>query len=85
MAYQLVFTDSSKRQIKKLDRLIQKRVQIKLLEAVSLSDVSSISIRLTGEWSRYRRLRVGAYRVVFYIDNNKFVVHRVQHRKDVYR
>ncbi len=85
MAYELVFTDTSKRQIKKLDTPIKKRIQIKLLEALSVPDVSKVGIQLSGEWHPYRRLRIGTYRVIFNISGNKFVVHRVQHRKDVYR
>ena len=85
MAYELVFTDSSRRQIKKLDTLIQKRVRAKLVEVTALPDVFVVSTQLSGEWAPYRRLRVGAYRVIFYIDNDKFVVHHVQHRKKVYK
>lgn len=85
MAYELVFTDSSKQQIKSLDKVIQKRVRVKLEQAALLSDISLVSKRLSGTLSMYWRLRVGTYRVIFRVDGKKLVILHVQHRKDVYR
>ncbi len=40
--------------------------------------------RLTNHTPEYR-LRVGAYRVLFELDNDRIVIYRIRHRKDAYK
>jgi mRNA interferase RelE/StbE len=42
---------------------------------------------LTGEWKGLRRLRVGAYRVVYGFDGRELLISvvRIGHRREVYR
>ena len=54
--------------------------QIQSLENGLTGDVK----RLTNFTPEYR-LRIGKYRVLFEVEDNKVVVYRIRHRKEVYR
>jgi len=81
----LVFTKSAFRQFQKLDRKIQKRIHEKLLFYLSyrnpLQFAEPIKDSRFGNW----RFRIGNYRVLFDVENDKIIVLKVGHRKDVYK
>ena len=53
----------------------------------SLSERPLEGLPLSGEWKGLRRLRVGAYRVIYAFDGRELLVSviRVGHRRQVYR
>ncbi|MCK4983699.1 MAG: type II toxin-antitoxin system RelE/ParE family toxin [Victivallaceae bacterium] len=54
--------------------------KIELLENNLQGDVKHLT-NFTPEY----RLRVGNYRILFEIENNKLIVYRIKHRKNVYK
>lgn len=82
MAYELVYTKSASRDIKKLDRVVKKRLA-KSLERLR-DNPRRVSKKLTLKNLGDYRYRVGSYRVIFDIDGKKIVILRVGHRKDIY-
>jgi mRNA interferase RelE/StbE len=69
-------------------RHIAKPDRIRLVEAIDrLADEPTAGSALKGEFTGLRRLRVGAYRVVYEVTHEELVVLvvRVGHRREVYR
>ena len=58
----------------------------KLLEAIRQIEtgLQGDVKRLTNHTPEYR-LRVGAFRVLFELDNDRIVIYRIRHRKDAYK
>lgn len=83
MAYQLVFTKRAQKDIKKLDRVAQKKLaaKLQLLAQKPFFYGQKLSLAKLGGY----RFWLGNYRVVFDIDNKKIVILRVGHRKEIYR
>ena len=82
MTYELLYTKSALRDIKKLDRVAKKKLA-KALERLR-KNPRSLSKKLTLKKLGGYRYRVGNYRVVFDIKGKKIIIHRVGHRKDIY-
>ena len=82
MTYEIVFSDKALKQLKKLDRPIQKRI-IHALEKMRVSPERYIT-KLVGDPGY--RLRVGDYRVIVDIHENELrvLVVKVGHRKKIY-
>ncbi len=81
--YDVYFTDTSLKQIKKLEKEIQKRI-IATIERVRIRPESYVK-RLVGE--PYYKLRVGDYRVMMDISKGKMIIMvlYVGHRKKIYK
>jgi len=85
MSLELVFTLEAESDFKKLDKTSLRRI-FKKLEQVSAQDAVGHMLKpLTGEWSDYCRIRVGAYRVICQVESNRLVIHRLRKRSRVYR
>lgn len=85
--YSLVFLTSAKKEFKKLDPVVQKRIKEKLLLLVENPNVLKNNIKpLKGEHRGKFRLRVNQYRIVFQINEGELIITiiRVGHRKKVY-
>ena len=82
MTYDIVFSDKALKQLKKLDRPIQKRI-ISALEKMR-SNPERYVTKLVGDPSY--RLRVGDYRVIVDIYENelRILVVKIGHRKKIY-
>ncbi|KOR33523.1 plasmid stabilization protein [Achromatium sp. WMS3] len=67
--------------LKNLQKIEAKKVveKIKLLKNGLIGDIK----KLTNYTPEYR-LRVGNYRVLFEIENQKIIVYHIKHRKDAY-
>jgi mRNA interferase RelE/StbE len=82
MKYAIVWSESAEKQLKKLDRSIAKQIYRKVGE---LADDpyrnTKILVGIEG-----RRLRIGDYRVIYKIDNNKLeiLILNTGHRKNIY-
>ncbi len=82
MAYRITLADRARKDLGKLPHDVAARMLRKLASQAdgSTSDVK----RLTNHTPEYR-LRVGDYRILFEIDGDELVVHRIGHRRDIYR
>jgi mRNA interferase RelE/StbE len=71
-------------ELRALPREEQRRV-FKAVEA--LRDNPLRGSVLSGEWKGLRRIRVGAYRVIYAFDGNELrvLIVRIGHRREVYR
>ena len=82
---EIFFTHSAFRQFKKLDRRIQKRIDEKLRFYLSQKDPLQFAEPIRdlrfGSW----RFRIGNYRVLFDLKNNKIIILKIGHRKDIYK
>ena len=83
MEYVILFTKNGRRDIEKLDGVIQKRIAKKLIYLKS--DPIKLSKALVDFEQGQYRYRVGDFRVCFDIEGNKIVVNRIRHRKEVYK
>lgn len=81
--YKILFTDSSKRDLKRLNLDIQKRIVEKLKEYSE--DPFHFSRKLQDTSIGTYRFRVGDYRIAFDINGKELVILRIRHRKDIYR
>ena len=83
MIYDIVFTETALRQLKKLDKATQERIMMALWRI--RHDPFKHVLKLTNR-PEYR-LRVGDYRVLMLIDRGKLIILivAVGHRKKIYR
>ena len=85
MAYKIVFTDTSAKDIEKLDKTVKKQLYKKFVYFSKLDDIKVVAKKLHNSDVGKYRLRVGNFRIVFDLDKHTLIILRVQHRKDVYR
>ena len=80
--YEITFSDSALRQLKKLEKQAQERI-IKVLERIRIRPEDYIQ-KLVGDPGY--KIRVGDYRIIVDIDheNLNILVIKVGHRKNVY-
>jgi mRNA interferase RelE/StbE len=85
VAYRLELTEVAEQDLSALPRNILSRVNTRILTLAEHPRPRG-SILLQGSRS-LRRLRVGAYRVIYQVDdaNQVVTIARVRHRRDVYR
>ena len=83
--YRMVFADSSKRDIDKLDRVTRQRIAKKLQYFLAQEDPVTYARQLVHSNIGSFRFRVGHYRIVFDIEGEIIRVLSVKHRKDIYR
>ena len=83
MSYEIVFSDKAFKQLKKLENNIQERI-IKVLERIRIRPESFVT-KIVGDPGF--RLRVGEYRVIVDIDNDKLLilVIKIGHRSKIYK
>jgi mRNA interferase RelE/StbE len=83
--YTIEFKPSADKALKRLPLEVQRRI-VTATERLAANPRPAASIKLAGEERTYR-VRVGDYRVVYDIYDDKLivVVLRVAHRKDAYR
>jgi len=83
MSYEIIFTDTSRKQFKKLEKDIQERI-VKALERIRIRPEAHVK-KLIGDLGY--RLRVGEYRVILDIEKDKLIilVIKIGHRKNIYK
>lgn len=80
--FKIEFTPRFRRKFKALNRLTQIRI---LRETKLLEDNPYLGKPLRGIWSGIYSLRIGNYRVLYQISEDKVFLLTVGHRKSVYR
>jgi mRNA interferase RelE/StbE len=80
--YEIIITDKAKKKLEKLPFEIQKRIAA-VLERIRIRPFYFVK-RLIGE--PYFRLRVGDYRIILEIQENKLIIMIIDlgHRKEIY-
>jgi len=85
LAYKLLFDDKVAKDMKNIDR----QWQVKIINAIKekLPENPYIGKKLVGDLSPYYRLRVGDFRVIYEILEDKIIVVilKIKHRKEIYR
>ena len=85
MIWHIEWDDRARKELRYLDRQIQKRILDYLRERVSISPLN-FGKELVGDKTGLRRYRVDSYRIICQLQDQKlkvFVV-SVGHRKDIY-
>lgn len=83
MTYQLLYTKKAVKDIKKLDRVVQRRLK-KVLEKFSQKPFYYAKKLIDSRLGEYR-FRVGDYRVVFDRKDHQIIILRVGHRREIYQ
>lgn len=80
--YEIIFSDKAKKQLKKLEKSLQKRV-ISVLERIRIRPENYIT-KIVGDPGY--KLRVGDYRIILDIEKDKFLilVIKIGHRRNIY-
>ncbi|PZO72441.1 MAG: type II toxin-antitoxin system mRNA interferase toxin, RelE/StbE family [Sphingomonas taxi] len=88
MVWAIEFLPEAAKELRKLDRQAAARIVRTLEERIApLDDPRQIGSALVGEHAGYWRWRIGDYRVVARIEDERItvLVVRVAHRREVYR
>ncbi len=85
MIYSILWDETAKRQILRLDRVVQARILKKVIGLESTPRPSGAK-KLVGHPDLWR-IRAGDYRIVYTIEDDRLVVLiiKIGHRGDVYR
>lgn len=78
-----VFTARAMDDLRALDRQVQRRLLRKIAFYFAKPQPLKFSEPLTRVGAH--RLRIGDYRVIFDLERGRAVIHRIGHRKDIYR
>lgn len=83
MSYNLIFAKNAFSDIKKLDRVAQKRLSVKLkqFQTKPLFYAKKLTSSLIGQY----RWRVGNYRIIFDLKGKDLIILKVGHRREIYR
>jgi mRNA interferase RelE/StbE len=85
--WKIEFDPAAQKELDRLDKPIARRISKFLYERVAkLDDPHRIGERLKGTLSEFWKYRVGDYRLICSLENNRLVVLvlRIGHRKEVY-
>jgi mRNA interferase RelE/StbE len=88
LAWTIEFLPQAAKELRKLDRQVAARIITTLEERIApLDDPRSLGSALVGEHAGFWRWRIGDYRVVARIEDERvlILVVRVAHRREVYR
>jgi mRNA interferase RelE/StbE len=83
LSYKIAFKKSVSRDLKKLSKDDVERILDKIER--DLPEKADTFPLLTGKFAGLRKFRIGDYRVIYTIFENKVLVLRISHRQDAYR
>jgi mRNA interferase RelE/StbE len=81
--YRILLTKRAVKDLGKLSEDVKLRIKEKF--NLLLNDPTGIGKKLSSPLIGTYRLRVGDYRVIFDIDDDKVIILRIGHRKDIYK
>jgi mRNA interferase RelE/StbE len=87
MAWTFEFTPNAQKQLDDLDKAVSRRILKFLYERVGrLENPRQIGDRLQGALNKFWKYRVGDYRIICRLEDEKLVVFvvRIGHRREVY-
>jgi mRNA interferase RelE/StbE len=88
MAWKIEFERAAQRELDKLDKPVARRILKFLYQRVGkLDDPRKIGEKLQGTLSEFWKYRVGDYRLICSLENDRLVVLvlRIGHRREVYK
>lgn len=88
MAWRIEFVPAAAKEIKKLGKVEAARILATIENRIAaLDDPRSVGSALTGEFGGLWRWRIGDYRVIARIEDERItiLIVRVAHRREVYR
>ena len=88
MSYKLVLSNRARKQLKKMDRLVSVMLLDELLNKYDgLENPRQHGKALKGELKKYWRYRIGNYRIICDIQDDKMIVLTLEigHRKEIYQ
>ena len=88
MAWKIEFDPAALKELRKLDKPVEKRILKFLRERVEkLDDPRQVGARLQGALSGFWKYRVGDYRLICSLEDDRLVVLvlRIGHRREVYK
>jgi mRNA interferase RelE/StbE len=88
LAWTIEFVPEAAKELRKLDRQVAARILKTLEERIAtLDDPRQIGSALVGDHAGFWRWRIGDYRVIARIEDERIIilVVRVAHRREVYR
>jgi mRNA interferase RelE/StbE len=88
MAWKIEFERAALKELEKLDKPVEQRILKFLHQRLGkLDDPRKIGARLQGTLSEFWKYRVGDYRLICSLENDRLVVLvlRIGHRKEVYK
>jgi len=88
MAWKIEFDPAALKELKKFEKPVEKRILRFLRERVEkLDDPRQVGARLQGTMSRLWKYRVGDYRLICSLEDDRPVVLalRIGHRREVYK
>ena len=74
MSWRVKFSPRAAREIRKLDKPVQKRIVAFLHEVSALDDPRLRGKALTGNWSGFWRWRVGDYQLVASVEDGELII-----------
>lgn len=81
--YKTILTKSALKDFKKIEEDIQKTIKNKL--TLYQSDPFAYATKLTNSEIGNYRFRIGKYRVIFDIDDDRIIILKIGHRKEIYK
>ncbi len=84
--FEIQFQCGVEEQLKKFPKNIQQRISDAIYNRLTIAP-NEYGKPLTKEWKEHRRLRVGDYRVIYKVFEDRVIVFIVEidHRKDIYK
>lgn len=83
MKYRLLYTSRAVKDVERLETQIRQRIGKTLL--LYAEDPLKYATNLTESRLGTYRFRIGHYRVIFDLNDDKIVILRVGHRRDIYK
>ena len=83
MNYTIIFTNRAIKDLKKIDNKTKKRIgnKLKMFSENPLKYGKKLTDLKIGTY----KFKIGDYRIIFDIDDNKIIVLRLGHRKNIYK
>mgnify|MGYP002523052665 FL=1 len=83
----VTLTKKAEKQLHKLEKIVAKKILVYLHEVSRLEDPRSRGKALSGNLKSLWRYRVGDYRILCYIEEEKILVTvvKIGHRREVYK
>ena len=84
--YIVEYARDVEKDLRKIPKTIRDRIR-KAIEEKLIFNPRDYGENLTGDWKGFRRIRIGDYRVIYDIIDDKLIIFviKIDHRKDIYR